>query len=374
MAKTRILPAFLAFLLAICLATSADARRWKWWHSGGYDRSERSDRPFDDSSRRARAAEFPDPALRGSRGAFGTVVERLISGCGQQAGELASLPYDDITRIAAPGDAQRAALEALRGTAAKAAERFAADCPQSVPAPELRLEAVEQAIDAATSAFAAVEPALQKFYSALDDEQKARLLRDMTLADSQPRAADRRADRSRERWRDPDRGDRRSRYRAYARAYQSESSPTDGIGSNAATRSVNSPPPCGEGLGVGVRRSTQRRCLTTPNSSANSWASACEDLTTALRNWPVRDIERDVRLSEPQRVAFYELVTSSLKAADTLASACPAETALTPVGRMAGLRARLAAVRAATAAIRPALTRFYEALDQGQKVRFAGMS
>jgi hypothetical protein len=126
---------------------------------------------------------------------------------------------------------------------------------------------------------------------------------------------------------------------------------------------------------VGVRRSTQRRCLATANTtSANTWASACEDLTTALRNWPVRDIERGVRLTEPQRVAFYELVTSSLRAADTLASACPAETALTPVGRMAGLRARLAAVRAATAAIRPALTRFYEALDQGQKVRFAGMS
>ena len=31
-------------------------------------------------------------------------------------------------------------------------------------------------------------------------------------------------------------------------------------------------------------------------------------------------------------------------------------------------------VRTATAAIRPALMHFYEALDQGQKVRFAGMS
>jgi hypothetical protein len=37
-------------------------------------------------------------------------------------------------------------------------------------------------------------------------------------------------------------------------------------------------------------------------------------------------------------------------------------------------RKRLAAVRAATAAIRPALARFYETLDQGQKVRFAEMS
>ena len=74
------------------------------------------------------------------------------------------------------------------------------------------------------------------------------------------------------------------------------------------------------------------------------------------------------------RVAFYELVTASLKAADTLGGACPAESALTPVGRMDAMRQRLSVVRAATAAIRPALARFYEALDQGQKVRFAGMS
>jgi hypothetical protein len=108
-------------------------------------------------------------------------------------------------------------------------------------------------------------------------------------------------------------------------------------------------------------------------AGANHWAGICEDFTVSLRGWPIREIERDVRLSEPQRVDFYELVTSSLKAADTLASACPAETALTPGGRMATLRSRLAAVRAATAAIHPTLTRFYEALDQGQKMRFAAM-
>jgi hypothetical protein len=337
MAKTCILPACLVFLLALCLATSANARRWKWWYYGGHDLSERGERDDDGGYRRTHAAELPDPALRGSRGAFGTIVERLISGCGQQADQLANLPYDNITRIAAPDGAQRAALEALRGTAALAAERFAADCPQSVPAaPEVR--AAEQAIDAATSAFATVEPALQKFYSALD-EQKARLLRDMTFADSQPRSADRRADRSRDRWRNPpDRWDRRSsRWRAYARAYDPKSGRPDGVGSNRAAES----PFCGEGSGAPVARSSSRRCPPTRNApSPNRWASACEDLTSALRTWPIREIERGVGLSEPQRVAFYELVTTSLRAADTLAGACPADTELTPVGRMAGLRAR----------------------------------
>jgi LTXXQ motif family protein len=109
-------------------------------------------------------------------------------------------------------------------------------------------------------------------------------------------------------------------------------------------------------------------------AAAPGWSGTCEELGAVLRNWPVREIERDVRLAGAQRVAFYELVTASLKAAETLGNTCPAEAALTPVGRMETMRKRLAAVRAATAAIRPALARFYEALDQGQKVRFAGMS
>jgi hypothetical protein len=122
------------------------------------------------------------------------------------------------------------------------------------------------------------------------------------------------------------------------------------------------------------RRSRHRLVSgTAHNGEANAWAGICEHLTAALREWPIREIERRVRLSQPQRVAFFELVNSSLKVADTLAGDCPAETALTPPARMTQLRARLLAVRQATAAIRPALTQFYEALDQGQKVQFAGM-
>ena len=312
MVRTGILPALLVLMMSICLSTSADARRWKWWHY--YSSYERSVRSGDDDRRRARASEVPGPAARAGRGvaALGAIAERFISGCRQQSAELANLPFDAIARIAAPDDAQHAALDALRGTAREAAERFASDCPQSVPAgPAVRLEAMEQAIDAARAAFNVVEPALQGFYSA--------------LADAAARPSERPAERYGER------SDRHSsRWRAYASADR--------------------------------------------NAAAKRSDDICEEVISALRGWPVREIEASVRLSEPQRASFYELVTSSLKAADTLAGACPAETALTPVARMATLRARLAAVRAATAAIRPALARFYESLDQGQKVRFAGMS
>ena len=302
--------ALVALFLAVSLATSADARRWRWWYYGGYDRSDRLERAGrDDSggSRRTRGAEFASARGPRSGGPFGAVVERLISGCTQQADQLAHLPIADIARIAAPDEAQRATLEALRAVATQTSDRLGADCPQSVPvAPEVRLAAVEQAIDAASAAFTAIEPALQQFYAALDDEQKARLLRDLTLA-PQPRVSD--ADRSRDRVAErAERWDRRS-YRS-RRSYEADSNSTDGMGSDRTAALASSAAPCRE------RRSSSRGCQ--PNASTtsvNRWAAVCEDLTTALRNWPIGDIERGVRLSEPQRVAFYELVTASLRAA-----------------------------------------------------------
>jgi hypothetical protein len=263
------------------------------------------------------------------------VVEKLVR----------NWPFDAIAQSVGGDETQRTALAALRESAKKAAERLAADCPQEVPtALSTRLEAVEQGIDAALAAFDTVEPALTTFYGALDDEQKARLYRDLAApAAANARETTPRREAQEERRARREYSSRRDRARAYAAARE------------AAARE---PTP------------SQARS----QAAAPGWGAMCEELAAVLRGWPVREIERDVRLSSPQRVAFYELVTASLKAADTLGGACPAETALTPVGRMEAMRKRLAAVRAATAAIRPALMHFYEALDQGQKVRFAGMS
>src|SRR5262249_25159479 len=158
----------LGLVFSLGLATGADARRLKYYNGYGW-----ADRDSD-SARRARNTKLPETPIRGT---LSVVVERLISGCSQQADELGNLPFAASARIAAPDQAQSGALEALRETAMHARERFASECPQSVSAePAMRLEAVERAIDAASAAFATVVPALQTFYSALDDEQKARLL------------------------------------------------------------------------------------------------------------------------------------------------------------------------------------------------------
>ena len=294
---------------------------------------------------RRREADRGDAALRRGRGPFGAVVEKLVRGCGQQGAEFENWPFDAISQIVGADEKERTALAALRERANKAAERLAADCPQDVPAaPAARLEAVEQGIDAVLAAFDTVEPALATFYGTLNDEQKARLYRDMAApAAAAAREATPRREAQEERRERRAYSSRRDRGRAYAAARE--------------------PTP------------SQARSQARSQAAAPPWSGGmCEELAGVLRGWPVREIERDVRLSSPQRVAFYELVTASLKAADTLGGACPAESALTPVGRMDAMRKRLTAVRAATAAIRPALMHFYEALDQGQKVRFAGMS
>jgi LTXXQ motif family protein len=323
MSRTGFLPALLALTLTLCFASSADARKWRSRHHHVHDypavfrdeirrppRVDRRTRSEGGSIRAAQPAERANAAVVG--GPFTTAIDSLIRACLQQAEQFQSWPFDDIVHIAAPDDRQRAALDELRAAASAAAKKLAAECPKEVTAPAwARIDAVDHSLAAAGSAFAAVEPTLQTFYAGLDDEQKARLLRDLMPPKAQGR---------------PD-------------ARTAEPRP--------------------------LQHANEER------AAGNHWAGICERLTTALRDWPTSEIERSVRFSDSQRVAFYELVTSSLKAAEALARSCPAETALTPVGRMATLRVRLAAVVEAAAAIRPALRRFYEALDQEQRVRFA---
>jgi hypothetical protein len=326
MSRTGFLPALLALSLTLCFASSADARKWRsrYHHAQDYSeflryenrrtpRADRRTRTEDRSTRPAEPAEAANAGIIG--GPFTTTIDSLIRACLRQAEQFQSWPFDDIVRIAAPDDRQRAALDDLRAAASAAAKKLTADCPKEVAAPAwARLDAVDQSLEAADSAFAGVEPRLEAFYAALSDEQKARLMRDLMLQKAQGRADVRTTD----------------------------------------------PRP--------LERANEERA-----AEINRWDRICERLTTALRDWPTGEIERSVRFSDSQRVLFYELVTSSLKAAEALARSCPADTALTPVRRMATLRVRLAAVLQAAGAIRPALTRFYEALDQEQRVRFAAM-
>jgi hypothetical protein len=285
-------------VVGACLTTTAEARHrrsWQWTEPAPASAQYPSDATMDNNERRQRPDLVTSARLRRSNG-IAAVIERVIRGCAQQGFELANWPFGTIAKVVAPDQGQAAALEELRIATQQAADTLTTTCPQSVPAaPAAQLEAVEQSADAASDAFAVVQPALQGFYAKLDDEQKARLLRDMAAPDPQDQAS------------------RRERRRNYA----------DGRRSRRYAEGDGSRP-------------------------APTWGMLCEHVIVALRGWPIRDVERNVRLSETQRVSFYELVAASLKIADTLASTCPADDALTPARRLELLRQRLAAVRQAT--------------------------
>ena len=86
-----------------------------------------------------------------------------------------------------PTEAQCAALDELGNASIAAAQNIRAACPaQIVLTAPGRLAAMQQRIEAMVSAVATVQPALEKFYGPLNDEQKARF---NALAEDQRKAA-----------------------------------------------------------------------------------------------------------------------------------------------------------------------------------------
>jgi LTXXQ motif family protein len=102
--------------------------------------------------------------------------DQVAQMCGDETRDIAGLPIDRIQQAIAPNDAQRAALDDLANASVKAAQTIKAACPTqiSLTAPA-RLAVMQQRVEAMIAAVGKVQPALDKFYGLLNDEQKARL-------------------------------------------------------------------------------------------------------------------------------------------------------------------------------------------------------
>jgi hypothetical protein len=109
-------------------------------------------------------------------GARTAVPDQLAQMCGDDSRDIAGLPIDQIQQSLQLNDAQRAALDDLANASVKAAQNIKAACPTRIPltAPE-RLAFMQQRIEAMSAAVGTVQPALQKFYDLLNDEQRTQL-------------------------------------------------------------------------------------------------------------------------------------------------------------------------------------------------------
>ena len=74
-----------------------------------------------------------------------------------------------------PGQQQQAAFDTLKSASSKAASELQASCPSQMPQTIVgRLGAVDTRIHAMLQAVKTLRPALDDFYTSLDDDQKAR--------------------------------------------------------------------------------------------------------------------------------------------------------------------------------------------------------
>jgi hypothetical protein len=102
----------------------------------------------------------------------------LTQVCGERAAGIGRLPVERIERAVQPDGAQRSALKELQDAMSEAANVLNSECPTyRALTPVGRLQAMEQRLDAMLHAVQTVQPALEKFYASLNDEQKERFNR-----------------------------------------------------------------------------------------------------------------------------------------------------------------------------------------------------
>jgi hypothetical protein len=101
-------------------------------------------------------------------------ADPVVQPCGLAQPGLTEWPNAEIEQRVHPNDAQRASLAALQDAAAKAADMLKASCqPDSALTPPARLTAIGKRLDTMLEAVKTVRSALNAFYGALTDEQKA---------------------------------------------------------------------------------------------------------------------------------------------------------------------------------------------------------
>src|SRR6516162_6641917 len=95
--------------------------------------------------------------------------------CTGLAPGVTNLPIDQIRQTVHPTADQEAALDDLSAASTRASDVIKSSCPSSVPlTPIGRLDAAEQRLDSTIKAIQVVRSPLERFYEALNDEQRQR--------------------------------------------------------------------------------------------------------------------------------------------------------------------------------------------------------
>jgi LTXXQ motif family protein len=112
--------------------------------------------------------------------------------CGAGAAGLGSWSADRIEETLSLNESQRTKFNGLKTASRRAIQYLNESCPKNDPAtPSGRLETIERRLSAMLEAVRTVQPALDDFYAALTDEQKARLAAIESSGDAPSSSTDR---------------------------------------------------------------------------------------------------------------------------------------------------------------------------------------
>ena len=105
-------------------------------------------------------------------------AKAVTANCSGEKAGISDLAINHVEEAVRPTETQGAALDKLDDAMKKAVETLLGACPNTIPqTPVGRLDAMQKRMEAMIGAANTVRPALEEFYAALNDEQKAKFNR-----------------------------------------------------------------------------------------------------------------------------------------------------------------------------------------------------
>ena len=122
-------------------------------------------------------------------------------------------------------------------------------------------------------------------------------------------------------------------------------------------------PQGGNGHRVGTRQTGAQ------TAAPDQLAQMCGEDSRDIAGLPIERIQQAILPNDAQRKALDDLANASVKAAQDIRAACPAQIALTAPARLAAMQARIEAMISAVGTVQPPLQKFYDLLNEEQKTR-----
>ena len=110
-----------------------------------------------------------------------------------------------------------------------------------------------------------------------------------------------------------------------------------------------------------------------PANEPNELAQMCGEDTQEIAGLPIDQIQQALNPNDEQRKALDDLANASIKAAQTIKTACPSQVVSTAPARLAAMQTRLEAMISAVNTVEPPLDHFYGLLSDEQKARLTAL-